>query len=62
MADLRIGGLATGMDIDSIVDQLMAAERLPLSKVLREPVRWVSTVKFGLPHQRLAVSVSVPRR
>jgi len=30
---LRIGGLASGMDIDSLVEQLMTAERTPLDKL-----------------------------
>ncbi|WP_017472515.1 flagellar hook-associated protein 2 [Amphibacillus jilinensis] len=30
---MRIGGLATGMDIDGIVADLMAAERIPLDKM-----------------------------
>ncbi|KAB7666044.1 flagellar hook-associated protein 2 [Bacillus sp. B1-b2] len=30
---LRIGGLASGMDIDSLVSEMMAAERLPLDKL-----------------------------
>lgn len=33
MAGLRIGGLASGMDIDSIVRDLMKAERMPLDKL-----------------------------
>ena len=30
---IRVSGLASGMDIDSIVKQLMDAERLPLNKL-----------------------------
>ncbi|WP_437829456.1 flagellar hook-associated protein 2 [Niallia taxi] len=30
---IRIGGLASGMDIDSLVEQLMTAERVPLDKL-----------------------------
>ncbi|CAI9385713.1 MULTISPECIES: flagellar hook-associated protein 2 [Bacillaceae] len=30
---LRIGGLASGMDIDSLVEQLMTAEKVPLDKL-----------------------------
>lgn len=30
---LRIGGLASGMDIDTLVEQLMTAERVPLDKI-----------------------------
>ena len=33
MAGLRIGGLASGMDIDGIVSQLITAERMPLDKI-----------------------------
>ena len=33
MAGLRISGLASGMDIDSIVSDLMKAERMPLDKI-----------------------------
>ncbi|QDP41271.1 flagellar filament capping protein FliD [Radiobacillus deserti] len=32
-SNLRIGGLASGMDIDSLVNDLMKAERLPLQKM-----------------------------
>jgi flagellar hook-associated protein 2 len=33
---MRIGGLASGMDIDSIVSDLMKAERIPLDKLKQE--------------------------
>jgi flagellar hook-associated protein 2 len=33
MAGIRIGGLASGMDIDSLVSDLMKAERIPLDKL-----------------------------
>lgn len=33
MAGMRIGGLASGMDIDQIVGDLMKAERIPLDKL-----------------------------
>ncbi|MCP8617607.1 flagellar filament capping protein FliD [Salirhabdus salicampi] len=33
---MRIGGLATGMDIDSIVRNLMQAERIPLTKLSQD--------------------------
>lgn len=36
MSDMRIGGLATGMDIDKIVGDLMKAERIPLDKMEQE--------------------------
>ncbi|MFP3681733.1 flagellar cap protein FliD N-terminal domain-containing protein, partial [Pseudomonas sp. SIMBA_041] len=33
MAGIRIGGLASGMDTESIVKKLMDAERIPLNKL-----------------------------
>lgn len=33
MSTMRIGGLASGMDIDSIVEKLMTVERMPLDKL-----------------------------
>lgn len=36
MAGMRIGGLASGMDIDSIVEKLMTAERIPLDKLTQK--------------------------
>jgi flagellar hook-associated protein 2 len=33
---LRIGGLATGMDIDQLVKDLMSAERMPLDKLTQQ--------------------------
>lgn len=33
MSTMRIGGLASGMDIDSIVEKLMVAERIPMDKL-----------------------------
>ena len=36
MAGLRISGLASGMDIDSIVSDLMKAERMPLDKITQK--------------------------
>lgn len=33
MSTMRIGGLASGMDIDSLVEKLMTAERMPLDKL-----------------------------
>ena len=32
----RIGGLASGMDIDSLVEKLMKAERMPLNKTFQQ--------------------------
>ncbi|MFC7063346.1 flagellar hook-associated protein 2, partial [Halobacillus seohaensis] len=39
MSDMRIGGLASGMDIDGIVKDLMEAERMPLNKMEQEKTR-----------------------
>lgn len=36
MSNMRIGGLASGMDIDKIVGDLMKAERMPLDKMEQE--------------------------
>lgn len=33
---MRIGGLATGMDIDELVNKLMTAERIPLTKMQQD--------------------------
>ena len=33
---MRIGGLASGMDIDSMVEKLMQAERAPLNKAFQK--------------------------
>jgi len=36
VAGLRVGGLASGMDIDQIVGDLMKAQRIPLDKLLQK--------------------------
>ncbi|MCV9884463.1 flagellar hook-associated protein 2 [Metabacillus halosaccharovorans] len=36
MAGIRIGGLASGMDIDTLVSDLMKAERIPLDKLAQK--------------------------
>ena len=36
MVGVRVSGLASGMDIDSIVSDLMKAERIPLTKIEKE--------------------------
>jgi flagellar hook-associated protein 2 len=41
MADLRIGGMASGMDVESIVKELMTAERMPLQK-LQQDQTWLT--------------------
>src|SRR5699024_1103572 len=33
---MRVGGLASGMDIDEMVNKLMEAERIPLTKMQQE--------------------------
>lgn len=37
---MRIGGLASGMDIDALVEKLMTAERAPLNKLLQNKQRY----------------------
>lgn len=37
---MRIGGLASGMDIDSIVEKLMTAERAPYNKLVQNKQRY----------------------
>lgn len=36
MANMRVGGLASGMDIDTIVSDLMKAEKIPLDKLTQK--------------------------
>src|SRR5690625_2576427 len=36
---MRVGGLATGMDIEAIVDRLMEAERIPLNRLKQEQTK-----------------------
>src|SRR4051794_22895448 len=38
MADMRISGLASGMNIDDIVTNLMKAERMPLDKIQQKKI------------------------
>lgn len=33
---MRVGGLASGMDIDSLIEKLMQAERTPLNKAFQK--------------------------
>lgn len=40
MTTMRIGGLASGMDIDSIVEQLMVVERTPLDKLEQQKQKY----------------------
>ncbi|WP_420912382.1 flagellar filament capping protein FliD [Mesobacillus campisalis] len=46
MIGLRIGGLASGMDIDSLVSNLMKAERMPLDKLTQQK-QWMEWQKDG---------------
>lgn len=64
---MRIGGLASGMDIDSIVKQLMTAERAPLDKLnqqkqqtewKREGYREVSTKLVSFNEKLSSLSLS----
>lgn len=48
----RIGGLASGMDIDSLVDKLMKAERAPLYKLQQQ--------KLNLNGNVMLIAVSIP--
>ncbi|MBB6453619.1 flagellar hook-associated protein 2 [Salirhabdus euzebyi] len=41
MSSMRIGGLASGMDIDQLVNDLMKAERMPLQK-LQQDQMWLT--------------------
>ncbi|KHE67544.1 flagellar hook-associated protein 2 [Halobacillus sp. BBL2006] len=41
MSDMRIGGIASGMDIDSLVNDLMKAERMPLNK-MEQDKEWLT--------------------
>ena len=37
---MRIGGLASGIDTDNIIKELMAAERLPLDKMEQNKTKY----------------------
>ncbi|ASF40431.1 flagellar capping protein [Halobacillus halophilus] len=41
MSDMRIGGLASGMDTDKIINDLMRAERQPLNK-MEQDKKWMT--------------------
>lgn len=38
---MRVGGLATGMDVESIVDKLMEAERMPLDRMKQDQTKLI---------------------
>ena len=46
---ITFGGLATGLDTNAIVDQLMAIERQPITR-LEEDKTWFSKRQTGLYH------------
>jgi len=62
---LRIGGLATGMDIDQLVKDLMSAERMPLDKLTQQKMwtEWQqdSYRDFNLTLSNLRTSASTLR-
>ncbi|UOQ45733.1 flagellar hook-associated protein 2 [Halobacillus salinarum] len=41
MNDMRVGGLASGMNTDEIIDKLMKAERIPLDK-MEQDKKWMT--------------------
>ncbi|GAA0498893.1 flagellar hook-associated protein 2 [Salinibacillus aidingensis] len=67
MSDMRIGGLASGMDIDKMVNDLMKAERMPLQKMeqdqkwmtwKRDAYREMNTSLFNLDQMALDLKMS----
>ncbi|MGB3259862.1 flagellar filament capping protein FliD [Paenisporosarcina sp.] len=62
---MRIGGLATGMDIDQLVKDLMSAERMPLDKLTQQKIwtEWQqdSYRDFNLTLSNLRTSASTLR-
>lgn len=65
--NMRIGGLASGMDIDQIVADLMKAERIPLTKMQqdktwltwkRDAYREINTLLFELDQMALDMKLS----
>ncbi len=52
---MRIGGLASGMDIDSLVSDLMKAERIPLDKLTQQK-QWTEWQKDGYREINLMLS------
>lgn len=62
---MRIGGLASGMDIDQIVKDLMAAEKMPLDKLTQQKVwtEWQQEAyrDFNLAFSNLRTSANTLR-
>ncbi|WP_102028697.1 flagellar filament capping protein FliD [Salirhabdus sp. Marseille-P4669] len=67
MSDMRIGGLASGLDTDSIVKELMTAERMPLDKMQqdrtwltwqRDAYREINSLLFDLDSLALNMKLS----
>ncbi|EWG11505.1 flagellar filament capping protein FliD [Cytobacillus firmus] len=67
MAGLRISGLATGMDIDSIVQDMIRAKRVPYDKMAqkkqtlewkRDSYREMNTLLFSLREETLKMRLS----
>lgn len=52
---MRIGGLASGMDIDSLVSDLMKAERIPLDKLTQQK-QWTEWQKDDYREMNLMLS------
>lgn len=52
---MRIGGLASGMDIDSLVSDLMRAEKMPLDKLTQQK-QWTEWQKDGYREINLMLS------
>ncbi|MEH6940745.1 flagellar filament capping protein FliD [Bacillus sp. JJ722] len=69
---MRIGGLASGMDIDSIVSDMMKAERVPLDKLTkkkqilewqRDDYRAMNTLLFNFRYNELSnMKLTTPYR
>jgi len=56
----RITGLATGMDTDSIIEQLMEAQRAPLSELEKEQttIEWQREALLEINSKMLAFLIS----
>lgn len=55
MSAMRIGGLASGMDTDSIVKQMMQIQKMPLDKLMQQKV-WTEWQQEATREQNLAFS------
>ncbi|WP_308302130.1 MULTISPECIES: flagellar cap protein FliD N-terminal domain-containing protein [unclassified Planococcus (in: firmicutes)] len=52
---MRVGGLASGMDTDSIVKQMMQIQKMPLDKLMQQKV-WTEWQQEAIREQNLAFS------